>query len=296
MVTVIVPTYNRADILPRIIPRYLADARVLSVIVIDDGSSDDTAGVIASLRQDDRRIQYLRHDRNAGSVVSRNHGLEQVHTPYFLMTDDDVYPDADFFAVLLGVMASRDPDIIAVRKVRLNEACDERFAKRSRRQEPPVNYDRMTFRFDTIWAGHTTTVPGTYFAKQVVAARVRYDVAYGGAAWREETDFGLTAHLRGFSILFEPKAVVFELPKTDHHGGQWDRPLPAYIASAIRNNWYFLSKFQQPLRRANLLHTTIWRLQGRFIINSLGLFVLICIKQILAPHLMMLGRKILRRA
>src|SRR5262245_34739498 len=164
MITVIVPTYNRGDILPRIIPEYLADPRVSSLIVVNDGSSDDTETVIASLRRGDSRIHYLRHDQNQGSVVSRNRALQEVRTPYFLMTDDDVYPDTDFFSVLLAAMAGRDPDIIAVRKLRLNEAGDERAAKRACRQGPPVNYDRMTFHFDTSWAGYTTTVGGTYFA------------------------------------------------------------------------------------------------------------------------------------
>src|SRR5262245_17964439 len=115
MITVIVPTYNRGDILHRTLPKYLVDQHVSAMIVVDDGSSDDTAKVIASLRHVDARIQYLRHDRNRGSVVARNSGLRCVRTRYFLMTDDDTYPDADFFPTLLAAMESRDPDIIAVR-------------------------------------------------------------------------------------------------------------------------------------------------------------------------------------
>jgi len=294
-ITVIVPTYNRSKILARTLPRYY-DASVSSIIVIDDGSSDDTAEVIASLQQDDRRIQFLRNDCNQGSVVSRNRGLQSVRTPYFLMTDDDTYPDSDFFPTLLATMAARDPDIIAVRKLRLKELCNEQVARRSGRRGPPVNYDRLAFEFDANWTGHTTTVDGTYFAKQALAAEAQYDPNYRGSAWREETDFGLTAYLRGFTIYFEPKAIVFELPKTDHRGGQWELPLSVYVASAIRNNWYFLNKFEEPLKQRDLLHTAIWRLQLRFIFDRLMMLLIVRAKQLLGPRVVTLGRKVLGRA
>lgn len=294
MITVVVPTYNRGDILRRTIPQYL-DPNVSSVLVVDDGSSDDTAQVIAALRQGDPRIQYLKNESRQGSVVARNKGLRAVGTPYFLMTDDDVYPDSGFFAAVLAAAVERDADIVAVRKVRLNERGDEQLARQSGGQGPPADYDRLAFDFDTQWAGPTTTVPGTYFAKQALAAAT-YDTKYQGSAWREETDFGLTAHLNGFSIYFEPKALVFELPKSDHHGGQWARPLSVYIASAIRNNWYFLKKFQAPLRRANLLHRPIWRLHCRFIVERLTLLVIVPAKQILGPRAVMFARRLLGRA
>ena len=295
MITVVVPTYNRGDILRRTLPKYL-DPNVASIIVVDDGSSDDTAQVIAALRQRDPRILYLKNESRQGSVVARNKGLQAVRTPYFLMTDDDVYPDSGFFSTVLAATAERGADIVAVRKVRLNESGDEQLARQSGGHGPPVDYDRLAFDFDTQWAGPTTTVPGTYFAKQALAAAVSYDTKYQGGAWREETDFGLTAHLNGFNIYFEPKALVFELPKSDHHGGQWALPLSVYIASAIRNNWYFLEKFQAPLRRDNLLHRPIWRLHCRFIFERLTLLVIVPAKQILGPQAVMFARRLLGRA
>jgi glycosyltransferase involved in cell wall biosynthesis len=291
MITVIVPTYNRGDILARTVPKYL-DARVSAILVVDDGSRDHTAGAVAELHRRDARIQYLKNDGRRGSVFSRNRGLQTVRTPYFLMTDDDTYPDAEFFDRVLETMAEQQADVIAVRKLLLNEQCDEHLARRSGGQGPPVDYDRMAFFFDTTWTGRTTTVPGTYFAKRAVAAAVSYDAQYRGSAWREETDFGLAAHLAGHSIFFEPRAVVFELPKTEHRGGQWDRPLASYVASAIRNNWYFLNKFHAVLKREQLVHRSIWALQCRFILGRLGLFVIVPAKRILGPRVIMLVRKL----
>ncbi|MGJ3628329.1 glycosyltransferase family 2 protein [Sphingomonas sp. MMS24-JH45] len=58
LVSVVLPTHNRADTLPRALACVLAqDHRHLDIVVVDDGSTDDTAAVVARLA--DPRIRYL---------------------------------------------------------------------------------------------------------------------------------------------------------------------------------------------------------------------------------------------
>ena len=65
-VSVIVPTFNRADLLPQAIDSVLSQTRTdIEVIVIDDASTDGTADVIQRYG-DDARIRYLRNTSNAG--------------------------------------------------------------------------------------------------------------------------------------------------------------------------------------------------------------------------------------
>lgn len=60
MITVIVPTYNRGHIACRTIPKYLGDPRVSSIVVVDDGSSDETGKVIAAMDGGARDIVAVR--------------------------------------------------------------------------------------------------------------------------------------------------------------------------------------------------------------------------------------------
>jgi glycosyltransferase involved in cell wall biosynthesis len=95
LITVIVPTFNRAGQLPGAIESVLTQPhRELEVIVVDDGSTDDTAGIVAALQRRDSRITYL-HQPNSGVAAARNHGLDRAQGDLiaFLDSDDRWSPD-----------------------------------------------------------------------------------------------------------------------------------------------------------------------------------------------------------
>jgi glycosyltransferase involved in cell wall biosynthesis len=86
-VSVIIPTYNRAATVPRAIDSVLAQTlNDLEVIVIDDGSSDDT-GRILSERYGDR-IRYY-NQQNQGASAARNRGIEEARGEWIAFLDSD---------------------------------------------------------------------------------------------------------------------------------------------------------------------------------------------------------------
>lgn len=88
LVSVIVPTYNRAAIVPRALQSIINQTyQNLEVIVVDDASSDNTQEVITGFH--DPRIRYLRHDRNRGGSVARNTGIHAAHGEYLAFLDSD---------------------------------------------------------------------------------------------------------------------------------------------------------------------------------------------------------------
>jgi GT2 family glycosyltransferase len=95
LITVIVPTFNRARQLRDAVESALAQAHPeLELIVVDDGSTDDTAAVVESLRQRDSRVTYLSQP-NRGVAAARNHGLDRARGELiaFLDSDDRWAPD-----------------------------------------------------------------------------------------------------------------------------------------------------------------------------------------------------------
>jgi len=87
-VSVIIPTYNRAHLLPRAIRSVLAQTfQDFEVIVVDDGSTDDTEAVVRSFP--DPRIIYLRHDMNRGGSAARNTGIRAARGEYIAFLDSD---------------------------------------------------------------------------------------------------------------------------------------------------------------------------------------------------------------
>lgn len=91
MISIILPTFNRADVIGRAIKSVQAQTFTdWELIIVDDGSTDDTAMVVRDL---DPRIRYIYQD-NKGVSSARNTGLDQSRGQYiaFLDSDDEWLP------------------------------------------------------------------------------------------------------------------------------------------------------------------------------------------------------------
>ncbi|HZT58831.1 MAG TPA: glycosyltransferase family A protein [Pyrinomonadaceae bacterium] len=84
-VSVIIPTHNRPRLLPRAVESARAAGRDVEVVVVDDASRDETAGVCVSLRG----IRYVRVESNRRVAGARNVGLLASSGEYVSFLDDD---------------------------------------------------------------------------------------------------------------------------------------------------------------------------------------------------------------
>lgn len=92
-VSVVVPTYNRANVLPRAIESVRSQTfNDLELIIVDDGSTDNTAEVIENT--DESWIRFHQFDNNRGANAARNKGIELAEGNYisFLDSDDELHP------------------------------------------------------------------------------------------------------------------------------------------------------------------------------------------------------------
>jgi glycosyltransferase involved in cell wall biosynthesis len=89
LVSVIVPTYNRAYCICRAIDSVRAQTHSnWEILIVDDGSSDDTAALIASKYRDDPRVRYL-YQANTGVSAARNAGIRESQGDYVAFLDSD---------------------------------------------------------------------------------------------------------------------------------------------------------------------------------------------------------------
>jgi glycosyltransferase involved in cell wall biosynthesis len=87
-VSVILPTYNRAHLLPRAILSILNQTyQNFELIIVDDASTDETPRVVKAF--DDPRIRYIRHEHNKGASAARNTGIEASRGTYIAFQDSD---------------------------------------------------------------------------------------------------------------------------------------------------------------------------------------------------------------
>ena len=93
LVTVIIPTYNRAKVLGRAIQSVLAQThREFELLIVDDGSVDNTHQVVQQFS--DPRITYLKREQNEGQCSAINTGIRNANGDYicFLDSDDEWLP------------------------------------------------------------------------------------------------------------------------------------------------------------------------------------------------------------
>lgn len=90
-VSIVVPTYNRSAIVRRAVESVLAQTfGDLEIIVVDDGSTDDTRDALAGYGE---RVRYV-HQENRGPAAARNHGMQEARGEFigFLDSDDAYLP------------------------------------------------------------------------------------------------------------------------------------------------------------------------------------------------------------
>lgn len=96
-IAVIIPTYNRIELLERAIASVLPQLLMNDeIIIVDNRSSDSTAQRVGKAQSQDCRIQYYRLSQNRGAMRARNIGARAARAEWltFLDSDDQYFPGA----------------------------------------------------------------------------------------------------------------------------------------------------------------------------------------------------------
>lgn len=89
VVSVIIPTFNRSKLLQKAIESVLQQTlKNFELIIVDDGSKDNTKELVLQYGKKDPRIRYFYH-KNRGLSASRNRGLKESKGKYIALLDDD---------------------------------------------------------------------------------------------------------------------------------------------------------------------------------------------------------------
>lgn len=96
LISVIIPTYNRSQVLLRAIESIICQTFTdWELLVVDDCSTDDTVHIVTQISQKDSRVRYHKLPQNSGANAARNLGIRQSASDIisFLDSDDVMHPD-----------------------------------------------------------------------------------------------------------------------------------------------------------------------------------------------------------
>ncbi len=110
VISVIIPVYNVAAYLPQCIESVLnQDHELLEVILIDDGSTDDSGTICDAYAARDSRIRVL-HQKNGGAAAAKNAGLRTATGEYLSFVDSDDYLEPKVYGYMLEVLKTSGAD------------------------------------------------------------------------------------------------------------------------------------------------------------------------------------------
>jgi len=109
-VTVVIPVCNQAEFIQHALNSvYNQTCTGLDIVVVDDGSTDDTLSILR--RNNHPNLTLAVHRHNLGQAHALNTGLRLVKTKYFIQLDGDDWLQPDTVAVMLEAMEQQPPDV-----------------------------------------------------------------------------------------------------------------------------------------------------------------------------------------
>ena len=196
-VSIIIPTFNGASRIGNCLDALLKQTvgRDAEILVVNDGSTDNTADVVARY-SGVRCITQL----NSGPAAARNRGNLEARGTIILFTDDDCVPMSDWLTVMTEPF--RDPDVVGVKGI--YSTCQKSLVARFVQIEYEDKYrlmaDRPSIDFiDTYSAG---------FRRDRFLEMNGYDTSFPLACAEDvELSYRMSAH--GWTMKFVPAAIVY---------------------------------------------------------------------------------------
>ncbi|WP_158824942.1 glycosyltransferase family 2 protein [Mucilaginibacter lacusdianchii] len=163
-VTIIVPTYNRADLIGETLNSVRQQLYTdWECVIADDHSTDDTAGIVEQYSNTDKRFKYFLNQRTKGAQGARNTGIDKATGEFVVFLDSDdlladncllnriafveQHPDLDFYCFATGVMDKKPFDRAVIWNY-LNTEDDDLI--RFLRQDMPWHTSGVLWKKDTL--------------------------------------------------------------------------------------------------------------------------------------------------
>lgn len=120
LISVIIPAYNASATIGRCLDSILSQHyEALEIIVVNDGSKDNTLQILEGYQRKDSRIQVI-SQQNAGVSAARNNALRHVHGQWITCIDADDYIEDGYFQTLLPLSENSEFSICGMTRILMN--------------------------------------------------------------------------------------------------------------------------------------------------------------------------------
>lgn len=255
-VTVVIPTWNRRELLEHCLDSLKVQTVPCEIIVVDNGSTDGSAEVVRERFPD---ATLLEMDQNLGFAKAVNHGIRSVTTPYLALLNNDTEVAANWIEEGLaaftafpecGFFASRMVDFHDRTMLDSAGDCYSRSGMPTKRGfgEPVSRYMEPC---EVLGA----SAGAAFYRRELFDNAGLLDEGY--FMYLEDVDLSLRSQLLGYRCRYLPEAVVYHIEaasdaaRTEHKAAEGLPKRSFYSSGRVywitRNRWQLMISYQ-PLR------------------------------------------------
>ena len=132
MISLVIPIYNEENLIEelfdRVRPSMCAIGEDFEVILVDDGSSDNTMEKLVLCHQKDKRFKVLSLSRNFGHQAAYTAGLNYAKGSYIAMMDGDLQDPPELLKEMHDVIMSKEVDVVYGKRIERNEKASKRLS------------------------------------------------------------------------------------------------------------------------------------------------------------------------
>lgn len=111
-VSVVIPLYNEAETIGRVVSTVLAQPCVAQIIIVNDASTDASHAAALRIADGDPRIVVMNHERNQGKGAAVRTGLQRADAPIVLIQDADLEYSPAEYGRLIKPILDGDADVV----------------------------------------------------------------------------------------------------------------------------------------------------------------------------------------
>ncbi len=247
-ITVIIPTWNRSDLLRDCLESLRRQTVPCRILVVDNGSVDSTPSLMSSCFPD---LEYLRLPANEGFARAVNRGIEKVDTEFVALLNNDTETEPTWLECGLAVFDQHPACGIVASRIlnywqrdRLDSAGD-RYLPSGMALKRGNGASSSSFpRLEPVLGA---SAGAASYRRQVFDRAGLFDERF--YMYLEDVDLSLRARLAGFDCLYAPDAVVYHMEAASDPARQVDRVnLVFYSDSRVywitRNRWLLMLSYQ----------------------------------------------------
>ena len=191
-VSIVMPTYNRADYLPQAIDSVLNQTlQNFELIIVDDGSTDNTPFLLKNYQKKSNKIKVITHTENKGVSAARNTGNKHATGKYIAILDSDDYFLPDYLEETVSFM-EKHPTLTIGIPVKSAYHDDK---KNPNKKVAPYLWHYPAY--DFLDGNHLGNVGNIFKRDFIIKHNIQYNINYTCA---EDYDFWIQMILKGASI------------------------------------------------------------------------------------------------